>query len=123
LFGGALDASSYHHVALPCLHMSGTKDDGPVFRITPEERRFSFHHTRAREQYYTLIEEAHHFTFGDNIRWNGELVTRDPAHHALIQKLTTIFWDAYLLRSEAAMRWLRLEAPTSLGESAVFESK
>jgi amino acid adenylation domain-containing protein len=123
LFGGALDAESYGGVERPCLHMSGTQDNGPVFSITPEERRFSYTHTPPGDQYMVMIEAAHHFTFGDNARWNGEKVQRDPKHHEYIQRLSTAFWDAFLREDGEARRWLRETAPQWLGASATFEYK
>lgn len=121
--GGTLDARSYHYIETPCLHVSGTKDDGPVFQISPEERRFSYDHTSAPEQYFMLIDGAHHFSFGDNARWNGHPVMRDPMHHLYLQKMTTAFWDAYLKRDPEALQWLRQNAAAFLDKGATLEMK
>lgn len=119
----ALNATSYQSIVRPCLHVSGSKDDGPVYRITPAERRFSYDHARAPDQLLVMLDEAHHFTFGDNLRWRGERVVRDPAHHGYLQRMTTAFWDAHLRGDAAAREWLRLDLPTMLGARGLVERK
>lgn len=120
---GALEAASYASVAVPALHVSGTRDDGPVHRFTAEERRFSFDCTPGPDQVFVLIEGAHHFTFGDNERWNGEPVVRDPEHHRLLQRATTAFLDAHLGGDGRARAWLHDAMPRELAGYAHVERK
>jgi predicted dienelactone hydrolase len=108
----------------PCLHLTGTKDDSPVFAATAADRRYVFDHVTAPQQWLVTLKEAHHFTFSDNTRWEGRGVHRDPQHHPWICEMSTQFWDAFLKHDRKARAWLEGTGLQELvGEGATIEKK
>ena len=93
-------------VKTPCLHLTGTKDDSPVFPTKPEDRRYVFDHINAPNQWLVTLKDAHHFAFSDNPRWEGKAVERDPRHQPWVCEMTTKFWDAFLKHDAKAKMWL-----------------
>lgn len=93
-------------VNTPCLHLTGTHDDSPIFPHMAVDRAYCFHHTNAGDQWLLVLENAHHFTFSDNPVWAGQRIERDPAHQPYIVELGANFFAAYLTGNDAAKSWL-----------------
>jgi hypothetical protein len=69
------------------------------------------------------LDNADHMTFGGNserpinarrgpFKRDAQVAEREPAHHALVARLTTLWWRARLLGDAAALAALR--APEGL---------
>jgi predicted dienelactone hydrolase len=111
-------------IKTPCLHLTGTKDDSPVFPTKPEDRRFVYDHINAPNQWLVTLKDAHHFAFSDNPRWEAKAVERDPRHHKWICEMTTKFWDAFLRGDAKAKAWIeRGGLKELLGDDATVERK
>lgn len=123
--GGAIRESSYRRITAPCLHMTGTLDDSPLFMISAADRRVPFDRIPAADQYLVILTDADHFAFSDNpIGLDGEAVRRQPAHYGYILMATTAFWDAYLKEDAAARKWLAGNDLPALAQGAcAFERK
>lgn len=99
-------ATALADVHTPCLHLTGTEDDSPIFPHMAIDRAYCFHHIAAGEQWLLVMPGAHHFTFSDNPVWAGQRVERDPRHQPWIAELTARFFAAYLTGDDAAKNWL-----------------
>jgi predicted dienelactone hydrolase len=111
-------------IQTPCLHLTGTQDDSPVFTTKPADRRYVFDHITAPQQWLVTIKDAHHFTFSDNPRWEGKPLQRDPRHQPWVCEMSTKFWDAFLKDDAPAKKWLATGGLQKLlGAEAVVESK
>jgi predicted dienelactone hydrolase len=93
-------------VNTPCLHLTGTHDDSPIFPHMAIDRAYCYHHTAAPDQWLCVLENAHHFTFSDNPVWAGKRIERDPRHQPYIVEISERFFAAYLTGSTAAKAWL-----------------
>jgi len=117
-------ARALRDMAVPCLYLTGTEDNSPLFPTTPEDRRYVFDHVTATNQWFINLKGAHHFTFSDNPLWGGKRLQRDPRHHPWICEITTKFWDAFLKGDAQATAWLTGSGlPELLGENAFIERK
>lgn len=87
----------YREVTMPCLHLTGTKDDSAIFNTTAKDRRFAFDNISNADQWLVTFNGATHMTFGGR----GE-----AKHLELIREITTKFWDAHLKQDRAAQGWL-----------------
>lgn len=105
----------YRDVTVPCLHLTGTKDDSLIFNTTAKDRRFAFDHISAAEQWLVTFDGATHMTFSGR----GE-----AKHLDLIRTITTRFWDAHLKQDNAAQAWLSGDGLQKLvGSDGVVEQK
>jgi len=87
----------YRDVTMPCLHLTGTKDDSAIFNTTAKDRRFAFDNISKADQWLVTLDRATHMTFAGR----GE-----RKHLDLIREITTKFWDAHLKLDRAAKTWL-----------------
>ncbi len=114
---------TWERVAMPVLHMTGTRDESPIRGdTTPAERRIPFDSISNAPQYLLILEGARHNAFGDSL--TDLRGARNPAHDPLILSSSTAFLDAYLRDDAQALAWLRdggFEA--RLGKLGAFESK
>lgn len=116
-------ASIYSRVCVPCLHMTGTNDDGRVGTTKAEDRRIPFDMIRGADQYLVT------FIGGDHMIYSGHQRERtkganDAKYQRLICLASDMFWDAYLKDSPEAKAWLASGgARSSLGELATIEKK
>jgi predicted dienelactone hydrolase len=114
---------AYDHITIPCLHMTGTRDDSPIGETRAAERRFPFDYTNGSAQYLVTFRYGDHMIFSDHQR----LLSRghqDARFHDLIRLGTTAFWDAYLKGEAAARSWLSNGGLAgALGADATLEMK
>ncbi len=117
-------AAALRDVKTPCLHLTGTRDESPIFPTKPEDRRFVFDHVKAPNQWLVVLKDAHHFAFSDNSRWGGKLVERDARHQPWVCEMTTQFFDAFLKGDKKAAAWLNGNGLQELlGDNATVEQK
>ena len=105
----------YRDVTVPCLHLTGTKDDSDIFNTTATDRRFAFDNISRAPQWLITLDGATHQTFAGR----GE-----AKHLDWISQITTKFWDAYLKGDAAALAWLSGDGLQKLvGSGGVVEQK
>lgn len=107
--------TAFAAVAMPMLLMTGSLDDSPIGKITPEDRRKVFPALPTGDKYELVLDKARHNAFSDR-RTVVEGGGRNPNHHRVIIALSTAFWDAYLRNDPQAMAWLGGEPPKAILE-------
>jgi predicted dienelactone hydrolase len=112
----------YGSIRIPCLHMTGTKDNSPIGNTPAEDRRIPFDHIRGADQYLIIFKDGDHMIFSGRGRLQGG--EQDEKFQALIRESTLAFWDAYLRGDPKAKAWLANGGFESvLGKSGTFEKK
>lgn len=111
---------TYANVRVPCLHMTGTKDDSPIGDTQPEERRLPFDHCHNSDQYLIIFQDGDHMTFSGR---RGTASKSERRFQELIRESSTAFWDAYLRGDARAKGWLTNEFKGALGTHGTFEMK
>jgi predicted dienelactone hydrolase len=113
----------YAMITVPCLHMTGTRDDSPIGETRAPDRRLPFDHIPGADQYLVTFRGGDHMIFSDHQRLfkGGD---GDGRFHPLICLATTAFWDAYLKGEAAAQGWLTGGGlARGLGQEASLEMK
>jgi predicted dienelactone hydrolase len=101
-------AKAFANVKIPCLLLTGTRDDSPIGNTTPADRLKVFPYLSQGPAWQVVFDGATHMDFGQ--RGGGE-TTR---YHRAILALTTAFWDAELKADPAAKAWLKGEKVRSV---------
>jgi len=86
----AMPAEAYESVAIPMLHITGTRDSSYAYGTTPRARRVPFESIPRDDQILVTIAGANHSTPSDD---------ESPANraaHDVIRNVTTAFWNATL---------------------------
>jgi len=115
----AFPPSAYASVAIPMLHITGTRDSSYAYCTTPRARRVPFESIPRGDQMLITIGGANHSTPSD------EESAANRAAHDVIRVATTLFWNAYLrddAGSLAALRRMKVEthpAPLRVGKITV----
>ncbi|MDQ5880249.1 MAG: hypothetical protein QG616_78 [Pseudomonadota bacterium] len=95
-------------VTLPCLHLTGSADDGiGPGDIDAADRSLPYQHSCSPNQYLLVLDGAGHLTFAG--QGNGAEV-----HVRLLQAATTAFWLGHLHGSPTAANWLAKSLPCQL---------
>lgn len=111
--------AAFGGITMPCLLLTGTKDESPIGGGTPEDRREVFPALTKAPAWQVVFDGATHMDFGQR-----EGVEKDSRYHKAILALTTAFWDAQLKGDKAAMEWLKGDgAKAALAKGDVWESK
>jgi pimeloyl-ACP methyl ester carboxylesterase len=115
---------SFGNIKIPCLHMTGTRDDSPIGDVNPAERRLPYDNTRRVEQYLLILNDGDHMVFS-GVRMNKDKGKKDPVFHELICQATTAFWEATLQNNVPARDWLWQKDGFEkvLGENGTWERK
>ena len=97
--------TAFGQISIPCLHMTGTKDESIIGDTSAEERRIPFDHINGADQYLVIFTGGDHMIFSGRGRVNrgGE---KDPLFQDLIRTSSVAFWDAYLKKDARAKAWL-----------------
>lgn len=93
--------SSYTAVAIPMLHITGTRDWDMLYGTWTRKRRVPFNSIRRSDQYLVVVRGATHATFSDD-----ETAETRKAHDA-VRVSTILFWNAYLRGDSTALAELR----------------
>jgi predicted dienelactone hydrolase len=115
---------SFGSIKIPCLHMTGTRDDSPVGGTNAVERRLPYDNISGAEQYLLTLNGGDHMVFaGDRV--NQGKGKKDPIFHELICQVTTAFWEANLRDNMPARDWLwqKNGFEKVLGENGTWERK
>lgn len=107
---------AFGQVSIPWMLMTGTKDVAPIGDADVASRLAVFPALPPGHKYEVVLDGAEHSAFTDRAL-PGDPDSRNPNHHQAILALSTAFWDAYLLDSQAAKAWLDVEGPRSILDS------
>lgn len=97
-------ATAFARIAIPCLLMTGTKDDSPIGNQTAADRLKVFPHLQKAGAWQVVFDKATHMTFSERDLLGRQ--PRNPRYHRAILALTTAFWDAELKDNAPAKAWL-----------------
>lgn len=120
--GAALDAEArerFARVTRPFLCLTGTLDESQLAGdASTESRQAVYRGLPPGRKAGLILEDADHGTFGGQAmprakRRDPRAIAHEPAHHALIARLTTDWWRWRLLDDAAAGE--RLREPVGLG--------
>jgi predicted dienelactone hydrolase len=114
-------ASAFSSISIPCLLMTGTRDESPIGNTSSGDRLKVFPHLVNAPAWQVIFDGANHMDFGER---EGPLSNRlkNPRYHKAILALTTAFWDMTLQNNGAARAWLNGEGAKSvLIESDLWE--
>lgn len=98
-------AKAFGDIKIPCLLLTGTRDDSPIGNQTPENRLKVFPHLTNAPAWQVVFDGATHMDFGQR-QFNGDPI-KDTRYHKAILALTTAFWDATLQGKSEASAWLK----------------
>jgi predicted dienelactone hydrolase len=98
-------ATAFGDIRIPCLLMTGTRDDSPIGNQTPADRLKVFPHLRKAPAWQVVFDGATHMDFGQRALRGGAI--KDTRYHKAILALTTAFWDSTLQNNSAANSWLK----------------
>jgi predicted dienelactone hydrolase len=116
-----LDAA-FAKIAIPCLHMTGTRDSSPIGETRAEDRRVPFDHIKRVDQFLITFKDGDHMIFSGRGRMRGG--EKDEFFQTYIKMSSTAFWDAYLQNNVEAKAWLSGGGFTkALGDAGKFEKK
>ena len=101
-------AKAFAPVKIPCLLLTGTRDDSPIGDTTPAARLKVFPYLNQAAAWQVVFDGATHMDFGQSRKGTS---TR---YHRAILALTTAFWDAELKDDAAAKAWLKGEKARSV---------
>ena len=114
---------AYGAIKIPCLHMTGTKDDSPIGETAAKDRRLPFDHSKGPGQYLIVFNGGDHMIFSGRGRLLGNR-RKDARFQELIRGASTAFWDAYLKGDAAAKAWLADgEFKAAMGGDGTLEVK
>jgi predicted dienelactone hydrolase len=113
---------AFGSIAIPCLHMTGTKDMSMINETQPAERRMPYDHIQLADQYLITFQGGDHMIFSGRGRMAGG--EKDARFQEFIRASSTAFWDAYLKNDAKAKAWLKDGGfEKALGQDGVFEKK
>jgi predicted dienelactone hydrolase len=111
-------------IKVPCLHLTGTRDDGVgITEVKAADRQLPFKHSRRANQYLMGFKDGDHMVFA-NAGGKQSTSAKDARFHDLIRMTSTAFWDAYLRNDARARAWLEGEdVRQALGSDGTFAWK
>ena len=117
----APDADVYSFIAMPLMHMTGTKDESPVEGFSHEARKIIFEYGFG-PAYLLELEDGDHMVYVGSRGQLGENPKR--AEHEMIIKVAALaFWDAFLKDDAAARDWLDNGGFATWLPEGMFESR
>lgn len=116
------NGADFATVRIPTLHLTGTRDEGAVFKMKAADRRIPFDYAARAPAFLIIFTGADHMTFARRLRSN--MSADDDRFHSLITTASVAFLDAYLRNDAAAKQWLVGTGVNELlGSSASVEKK
>lgn len=99
-------AEAFAQMRVPTFHMTGTDDKNPFDANEPATTRQEPYRAIATTDKYLIV-----FAGGDHMIFSGRSFRggprpNDPKFHALIQKASLAYWDAYLMGNADAKAYL-----------------
>ena len=112
----------FGQIKIPCLHMTGTRDNSPIGETRAEERRLPYDHINGPDQYLIIFRDGDHMIFSGRGRLSGG--EKDSFFQNFIALSSTAFWDAYLKGTAEAKAYLAEGGfAVVLGADGTFEKK
>ncbi|MBP6014364.1 MAG: hypothetical protein KBA31_19200 [Alphaproteobacteria bacterium] len=111
-------------IRIPTFHMTGTEDKNPLDASVPaSDRQIPYQNIFNTDKFLLVFNGGDHMIFsGRDLRGNSR--PNDPMFHALIQKASLAYWDAYLLGNADAKAYLTNGSfARDLGVTGTFEFK
>lgn len=105
-------ATAFSRIKIPCLLMTGTRDDSPIGNSSAADRLKVFPHLQQAPAWQVVFDQATHMTFSERDLKGNE--AKNPRYHRAILALTTAFWDAELKGDAKAKEWLNGEGARSV---------
>jgi predicted dienelactone hydrolase len=105
-------AKAFSSIRIPCLLMTGTRDDSPIGGSTAADRLNVFPHLRQAPAWQVVFDGATHMDFGEH-GLRGQEISGTRYHRAILA-LSTAFWDSQLRGDPAAAVWLKGDAARSV---------
>jgi len=91
-------------VEVPCLHVTGTRDDSLVATTRANQRRLPFDTISAADQYLVTFCGADHLIYAGHPLPRRNRDRNDGGYQRRLRLVTTLFWDAYLRGDTDARR-------------------
>lgn len=89
-------------VRIPTFHMTGTRDENPIDPSDPPaDRQVPYRSIKNADKFLLVFEGGDHMIFSGR-RFEEGPRPGDATFHALIQKVSLAYWDAYLKDSAEA---------------------
>jgi predicted dienelactone hydrolase len=98
-------ATAFAEIKIPCLLMTGTRDDSPIGSQSAEDRLKVFPNLKNAPAWQVVFDGADHMAFSESNLRRGAL-KKDPRYHRAILALGTAFWDTHLKGEKSAESWL-----------------
>lgn len=117
---GAEEKGAYRSVAVPVMHLTGTRDRSLLFHTSLEDRLVPFRAIHNVPQYLVVLKDAGHSSFSNDERRPS--VNRD-LHVRAIDEVTLAFWDATLRDDPRAKEWLKRDMPRFITAAGRVETK
>jgi predicted dienelactone hydrolase len=93
-------------IKIPTFHMTGTKDTTPFDNgEPPESRQLPYQNIHGPDKYLIVFKDGDHMIFSGRVPRSGPR-PHDETFHALINKASLAFWDAYLMGNADAKAYL-----------------
>lgn len=93
-------------IRIPTFHMTGTEDKSPLDASeSPENRKVPYQSITGADKYLLVFTGGDHMVFSGRTMRSGPRPT-DAKFHALIQKASLAYWDAYLKDNGDAKAYL-----------------
>jgi len=98
--------TAFASIKIPTFHMTGTKDQTPFDNgRPPESRQEPYRNIHGPDKYLIVFQDGDHMIFSGRVPRTG-LRPHDDAFHALINKASLAFWEAYLMGNNDAKAYL-----------------
>jgi predicted dienelactone hydrolase len=98
-------STAYRGIHIPCLHITGTADDGVVGSTVAPLRRLPFDYIHGADQFLITFAGGDHMMYSGR-KLPGPHTLKDARFQRLICISSTAFWDAYLKGDAGAWLWL-----------------
>jgi len=93
---------AFGEIRVPCLHVTGTRDDSLVATTRAGQRRLPFDHITATDQYLVTFRGADHLIYAGHPVAFRNRDRHDAVYQRRLRVVTTLFWDAYLKENPEA---------------------
>lgn len=100
----------FAEVSLPCLHLTGSRDDGiGPGDISAADRCLPFAHMPPPHKHLLVLDGACHPDFAGQSAGSAS-----DGHQAILKAVSTHFWRAHLSANADSLHWLRHTLPAML---------
>jgi predicted dienelactone hydrolase len=115
-------AEAFATIRIPTFHMTGTQDTTPFDAgQPPENRQIPYRNITGADKFLVVFNGGDHMIFSGRALRSGPR-PNDDKFHALIQKASLAYWDAYLMGNKDAKAYLTDgRFKQDLGEMGSFE--